>query len=79
MEASDLLRADDLFARSSKLAGQPQMVEIFQAIGLGQWFRYVTGVIEAGSALLLVPSLAFFGAIALADDGRRRHHASVRD
>jgi hypothetical protein len=50
MEASDLLRADDLFARSSKLAGQPQMVEIFQAIGLGQWFRYVTGVIEAGSA-----------------------------
>jgi putative oxidoreductase len=55
-----------LFAGVSKLAGQPQMVETFQTIGLGQWFRYLTGIIEVGSALLLlVPSLAFFGAIAL--------------
>ena len=56
-----------LFAGSSKLAGQQQMVDTFQAIGLGQAFRYLTGIIEVGGALLLlVPSLAFFGAIALA-------------
>jgi hypothetical protein len=30
----------------SKLAGVPPMVSLFDALGLGQWFRYVTGVIE---------------------------------
>jgi uncharacterized membrane protein YphA (DoxX/SURF4 family) len=56
-----------LFAGGRKLAGQQQMVDTFQAIGIGQWFRYRTGIIEVGGALLLfVPSLAFFGASALA-------------
>jgi putative oxidoreductase len=56
-----------LFAGGSKLAGAPMMVQTFDAIGVGQWFRYVTGVIEVTSAvLLLTPSLAFFGALALA-------------
>jgi hypothetical protein len=42
------------------------MVALFNAIGIGQWFRYVTGLIEVGSALaLLVPTLAVFGAVAL--------------
>ena len=55
-----------LFAGGSKLAGQQAMVDTFGQIGLGQWFRYLTGIIEVGSAvLLLVPSLAFFGAAAL--------------
>ena len=50
----------------SKLAGAAAMVQTFDAIGLGQWFRYLTGGIEAVSAvLLLVPSLAFFGAVVL--------------
>jgi putative oxidoreductase len=36
------------------------------AIGIGQWFRYVTGAIEVSSAVaLLVPSFAVFGALAL--------------
>jgi putative oxidoreductase len=56
-----------LFAGTSKLLGVAVMVQMFEAIGLGQWFRYVTGVIEVASAvLLLVPSLAFFGGAALA-------------
>jgi hypothetical protein len=43
------------------------MVQMFGTIGLGQWFRYVTGGLEVISAvLLLVPSLARFGALALA-------------
>jgi putative oxidoreductase len=49
-----------LFAGGSKLAGQQAMVDTFGQIGLGQWFRYLTGIIEVGSAvLLLVPSLTF--------------------
>jgi putative oxidoreductase len=56
-----------LLAGTSKLAGVAAMVQLFDAIGVGQWFRYVTGTIEVVSAvLLLVPSLAFFGAVALA-------------
>jgi putative oxidoreductase len=49
-----------------KLTGAPQLVALFDAIGVGQWFRYVTGSIEVVSAgSLLVPSLAPFGALAL--------------
>jgi putative oxidoreductase len=56
-----------LFAGGSKLAGAPMMVQTFDAIGVGQWFRYVTGLIEVTSAvLLLTPPLAFFGALLLA-------------
>jgi uncharacterized membrane protein YphA (DoxX/SURF4 family) len=56
-----------LFAGTLKVAGVPMMVQMFGSIGLGQWFRYFTGGLEIVSAvLLLVPSLAFFGAIALA-------------
>jgi len=55
-----------LLAGGSKLLGAPAMVGLFDAIGIGQWFRYLTGLIEVGSALaLLVPSIAVFGALAL--------------
>lgn len=56
-----------LFSGTLKLSGAPMMVQMFGAIGLGQWFRYFTGGLEVISAvLLLVPSLARFGALALA-------------
>ena len=55
-----------LLAGSSKLAGSSETVALFEAIGAGQWLRYVTGLVELGSALaLFVPSLAPFGAVAL--------------
>ena len=55
-----------LLAGSSKLLGAAAMVGLFDAIGIGQWFRYLTGLIEVSSALaLLVPSIAVFGALAL--------------
>src|SRR6202049_1873565 len=55
-----------LMAGGSKLAGVPAMVGLFDAIGLGKWFRYVTGVIEVTSGIaLLVPSAAIFGALLL--------------
>jgi putative oxidoreductase len=53
-------------AGAAKLAGAPMMVQEFQAIGLGQGFRYLTGMVEIGSVvLLLVPSTSRFGALGL--------------
>lgn len=50
----------------SKLSGAPEMVGLFDAIGVGQWFRYVTGGLEVlGAVLLLVPALAGVGALIL--------------
>jgi putative oxidoreductase len=49
-----------------KLSGDPRMVELFDAIGLGQWFRYVTGSLEVlGAILLLIPRLSGLGALLL--------------
>ena len=44
------------------------MVEMFDKIGVGQWFRYVTGLIEVGGAILmLVPGMArYAGALEIA-------------
>ena len=55
-----------LFAGGSKLAGAAAMVALFDALGLGQWFRYVTGIVEISAAVaLLIPSAAVFGALLL--------------
>jgi len=49
-----------------KLSGDPQMVGLFEAIGLGQWFRYLTGSVEVlGAVLLLIPHLSGLGALLL--------------
>jgi len=54
-------------AGTAKLAGAPMMVQIFEHIGVGQWFRSVTGLVEVtGAVLLLVPSTGFFGGLLLA-------------
>jgi len=40
------------------------MVELFDQIGVGQWFRVVTGVVEvAGAVALVVPGLASLAAL----------------
>jgi putative oxidoreductase len=62
-----LAAAAFLAAGGFKLAGSPMMVEVFDQIGIGQWFRYVTGIVEiAGGLALLVPSIAAFGGALLA-------------
>jgi putative oxidoreductase len=54
-------------AGAAKLAGVPQMVQIFDHIGIGQWFRCVTGIVEiTGAILLLVPQTGFLGGLLLA-------------
>jgi putative oxidoreductase len=47
----------------AKLFGVEMMVGTFDAIGVGQWFRYLTGAIEVASAILLfVPGKQAYGA-----------------
>ena len=54
------------YAGFAKLTSNPYMVQTFEAIGAGQWFRYVTGGIEfLAAVLLLIPSLAGVGAALL--------------
>src|SRR6266478_6062629 len=49
-----------------KLSGDPQLVGLFDAIGAGQWFRYLTGSVEVlGALLLLIPRLSGLGALLL--------------
>jgi putative oxidoreductase len=60
------LAAMFLFSGGSKLVGSPAMVALFDAIGWGQWFRYLTGAIEMSAAIaLLIPSVSVFGAMLL--------------
>lgn len=61
-----LVAAAFLGAAFLKLSGNPTMVAHFGEIGLGQGFRYLTGVIEVAAAvLLLVPASSFVGALIL--------------
>jgi putative oxidoreductase len=47
----------------AKLSGVEMMVQTFDAVGMGQWLRYVTGALEiAGAALLWVQGRQVFGA-----------------
>ncbi len=50
-----------------KLFGLGTSVEMFDAIGLGQWLRYFTGTVElVGAIALLIPRLAGLAALGLA-------------
>ena len=61
-----LTAAAFLVAGFATLSGQPMMVETFEKVGVGQWFRYATGAIEIVSAiLLLIPRLVPVGAALL--------------
>ncbi|MGH3942671.1 MAG: DoxX family protein [Pseudonocardiaceae bacterium] len=54
------------FAGLVKLAGLQAEVDAFTQIGLGQWFRYVTGALElAGAIGLLIPRLCGLAALGL--------------
>jgi len=56
-----------LGSASLKLSSAPQAVEIFAKIGYGQWFRYLTGTLEALGAIgLFIPRFSFYAALLLA-------------
>jgi putative oxidoreductase len=51
----------------AKLTANPEMVALFTAVGFGQWFRYVTGILElTGAVLIMVPKTRRSGATLLA-------------
>jgi putative oxidoreductase len=51
-------------AGAAKLAGVAYMVQLFDQIGVGQWFRYATGLVEVTGALALIyPGLASLGGL----------------
>jgi putative oxidoreductase len=59
-----IVAAAFLAAGFAKLAGAPFMVDLFAQIGIGQWFRVLTGAVEVtGAVVLLVPGLASIGAL----------------
>lgn len=62
-----LLAAVFVSVATAKLTGAPSSVRTFESIGLGQWLRYVTGVVElAGGIGLLIPRLAGFAGLGMA-------------
>jgi len=64
---SGLVALAFIAAGGGKLAGTAVMVELFDKVGLGQWFRYFTGLLEVvGGIGLLVPRYAFHAARLLA-------------
>ena len=64
---SSLVALTFLAAGGSKLAGTAVMIEMFDKVGLGQWFRYFTGLLEVAGAIgLLMSRYAFYAAVLLA-------------
>ena len=64
---SGLLALVFLGSGGAKLAGAAAMVEMFDKLGRGQWFRYFTGLLEvAGGIGVLIPRYAFYAAGLLA-------------
>ena len=56
-----------LMAGLGKLIGRPGMVMEFERIGLGQWFRYFTGLLEVTGAIgVLIPRFSRKAALVLA-------------
>jgi uncharacterized membrane protein YphA (DoxX/SURF4 family) len=61
-----LMGAMFIAAGAAKLAGQQMMVDEFAVVGLGQWFRYFTGILEfAGGIAVLLPRFSPLGALVL--------------
>ena len=64
---SGLVALAFLGAGGAKLAGAAAMVELFDKVGRGQRFRYLTGLLEVAGAIgLLIPRYAFYAAGLLA-------------
>ncbi|WP_288251602.1 DoxX family protein [uncultured Hydrogenophaga sp.] len=62
-----LLACVFLAAGGAKLVGAQQMIDVFNEVGIGQWFRYFTGAIEVIAGLsLFIPAISGIGALFLA-------------
>jgi putative oxidoreductase len=49
-----------------KFAGDAMWIRVFDSIGIGQWFRYFTGAVQIGGAVLvLIPPTFLLGILVL--------------
>src|SRR5215475_13445154 len=56
-----------IYIGQSKFETRSQWIAIFNQIGLGQWFRYLTGTLQvAGGLLMLIPRTFVYGIAILA-------------
>jgi len=56
-----------LNAAIPKFLGNPMMVQVFDKVGFGQWFRYLTASLETiGTIGLLIPAFAGYAGLLLA-------------
>ena len=54
-------------AAITKIVGVPMMVDTFERIGVGQWFRFLVAAVEiVGAIMMLVPTFNVIGAAILA-------------
>ena len=61
-----LLALQFAMAGLAKVGGDPAMVEMFAAIGIGQWFRFAVGALELSGAIgVLVPRISGLAALGL--------------
>ena len=61
-----LLALGFAFSGFAKFAGEATVVQMFDTIGWGDWFRYFTGVVEiAGAIGLLIPRMTGLAALGL--------------
>ena len=62
-----LLAVVFVLAGGVKLLGARAMVQEFAQIGIGQWFRYFTGILEVSGAIgVLIPKYRFGAALQIA-------------
>jgi putative oxidoreductase len=61
-----LMAALFLFAAFAKLTSMQLEVDVFAMLPVGQWFRYLVGLLElAGGICVLIPTISGLGAIIL--------------
>ena len=60
-----LVSACFLYVGLDKFAGGRVWVRIFDTIGVGQWFRYLTGALQLAGAILVVLPRTFLAGIGL--------------
>ena len=54
-----------MMAGAAKLSGADEMIAIYEQIGIGQWFRYLTGCIEVTAAIgLLINKTSLYASAA---------------
>ncbi len=62
-----LLAVVFVFAGGAKLLGARAMIQEFAQIGIGQWFRYFTGILEFSGAIgVLIPKYRTWAALQIA-------------